>query len=321
MNLIILDLEWNQPLSRDRTVTEPVVLNGEIIRIGAVKTNERMEPVDTFSICVRPKFYKKIHFAVGKVTGLESSSLTFGQPFPLAFERFMEFCGDDPQILVWGTEDERVLRANVAVHRIDCTLPRFTDIQVIFARRITMDNRQYGVSAAVEHYGLPLDLKAHDALNDAIYTYRIAKEMQLMKYIPDEYEKILAEIEEEKRLQRELRFYRTFPGIESVDEGMKNRKITLCRCPECKGRMRRTRFTFISEKKAIAYAECADDGKYLVTLKFSLCPNGKYDVTRSFIIPSAQQKDEYDLMIARAEERARNDAAAADDMLEEAPLE
>ena len=134
MNLIILDLEWNQPLSRDKTITEPVVLNGEIIRIGAVKTNENMELIDTFSICVRPKFYKKIHFAVGRVTGLESSSLTYGQPFPAAFGKFMEFCGEDPQILVWGTEDERVLRTNIAVHGIECDMPRFMDIQVIFAR-------------------------------------------------------------------------------------------------------------------------------------------------------------------------------------------
>ncbi len=305
MNLVILDLEWNQPISRDRTVTEPVVLNGEIIRIGAVKTNENMEMLDTFSICVRPKFYKKIHFAVGRVTGLESSALTYGQPFAAAYEKFMSFCGEDPCILVWGTEDERVLRTNLAVHGIDdSVLPRFTDMQVIFARRVTKDNRQYGVSAAIEHYGLPLDLKAHDALNDAIYTYRIAKEMQLMQYIPDEYEKMLTEIEEEKRMQRELRFYRTFQGVESVKAGMKDRKITLCRCPECKGRMTRTKFTFISEKKAIAYAQCADDGEYLVTLKFSLCPDGKYDVTRSFTIPSAQQRDEYDLMIARANERA-----------------
>ena len=45
MYCIVLDLEWNQPFSTRSMVTTPVRLPGEIIQIGAVKLNERLEIV------------------------------------------------------------------------------------------------------------------------------------------------------------------------------------------------------------------------------------------------------------------------------------
>ncbi len=321
LNYIILDLEWNQPIGRGGMITEPVPLNGEIIRIGAVRTNDACELVDSFQICVRPKFYKRINRAVEKVTGLDSAALSFGRPFAAAYQSFLRFCGDDPVFITWGTEDEKVLRANLAVHGMDdSALPPFYDLQVIFSHRVTHDSRQYGVSAAVEHYGLPLDLKAHDALNDATYTYRIAREMGLARYIPAEYDKVLAEVEEERRIQRELRFYRTYTGIESVEAGIRSKKIITCRCPECKTKLRRTYFVFISERKAIAFAECPEDGEYLVTIKFSQVPNGTFDVTRSFTVPSPQQRAEYREVIDRYVEEIKAKKQAEQSEQEDDPL-
>ena len=37
MDYIVLDLEWNQPLSPQRMVREPFILGGEIIQFGAVR--------------------------------------------------------------------------------------------------------------------------------------------------------------------------------------------------------------------------------------------------------------------------------------------
>ena len=54
MNYIILDMEWNQALSREKMVHTPLTLRGEIIQIGAVKTNERFELIDKTRIAVRP---------------------------------------------------------------------------------------------------------------------------------------------------------------------------------------------------------------------------------------------------------------------------
>lgn len=37
MKFIVADLEWNRPLSKQRLITEPIKLGGEIIQFGAVK--------------------------------------------------------------------------------------------------------------------------------------------------------------------------------------------------------------------------------------------------------------------------------------------
>ena len=37
MNYVVLDLEWNQPLSPQRMIRKPIRLSGEIVQCGAVK--------------------------------------------------------------------------------------------------------------------------------------------------------------------------------------------------------------------------------------------------------------------------------------------
>lgn len=54
MNYIVLDLEWNQPVSNRRIVKTPIRLAGEIIQIGAVKLDENLKTIDTFEVMVAP---------------------------------------------------------------------------------------------------------------------------------------------------------------------------------------------------------------------------------------------------------------------------
>ena len=54
MNYIILDMEWNQAFDKSQMVTEPILLRGEIIEIGAVKTDENFNAIDAFKAYVRP---------------------------------------------------------------------------------------------------------------------------------------------------------------------------------------------------------------------------------------------------------------------------
>lgn len=51
MQYIVLDLEWNQAPSREKTVTTPVRLSGEIIQIGAVRVSEAGEILETLKPC------------------------------------------------------------------------------------------------------------------------------------------------------------------------------------------------------------------------------------------------------------------------------
>ena len=48
MEYIILDMEWNQPISKSQYIKEPVNLVGEIIQIGAVKLDSNFCVTDIF---------------------------------------------------------------------------------------------------------------------------------------------------------------------------------------------------------------------------------------------------------------------------------
>ena len=52
MDYVVLDLEWNQ--ASDSRDARNRLLTFEIIEIGAVKLNSRMEIVDTFEELIRP---------------------------------------------------------------------------------------------------------------------------------------------------------------------------------------------------------------------------------------------------------------------------
>ena len=65
MNYIVLDLEWNQ--AQDSWDARSKMLAFEIIEIGAVKLNSRMEIVDTFHELVRPQVYESMHRVTEKL--------------------------------------------------------------------------------------------------------------------------------------------------------------------------------------------------------------------------------------------------------------
>ena len=77
MNYIVVDLEWNQPLSFDTHVYRQVGdrLIFEMIQIGAVKVGENFEVIDSISIPIKPTHYVKIHPRIRKLTQLGKEEL------------------------------------------------------------------------------------------------------------------------------------------------------------------------------------------------------------------------------------------------------
>ncbi|MGN1105721.1 MAG: exonuclease domain-containing protein [Huintestinicola sp.] len=288
MNYIFLDMEWNQPHGRSNTVTVPVPLHGEIIRIGAVKVNENMQETDRIHVCVIPKYYKKMNSTVKRVTGLSGASITFGQKFPDAYKRFADWCGEDSVILTWGSEDEKMLDTNLLVHKLGISHPKFYDLQQIFAHRIMEDSRQYSLMAALEHYGITCELKAHDALNDAVYCSRIGLRMEFSRYL-EGYEEMLREAAQEKQ----EKYFRTFMNVKSVEAAMASRRITFCRCPKCRRIMKRQKWVFYSETSVINCCQCREHGEYYVRIKMKKCPDGTYAVTKKYTRMTAEYRDFY----------------------------
>ena len=80
MQYIVMDLEWNQsPKGRpmqDRGLTF------EIIEIGALKLNEKMEIIGEFQELVKPQLYPKIHEIIQEMVRIAPEELAAARTFP-----------------------------------------------------------------------------------------------------------------------------------------------------------------------------------------------------------------------------------------------
>ncbi len=89
MQYVVLDLEWNQAMSSKSPIYNrlPIHLRGEIIQIGAVKLNEDMTPGQEFQIDVKPVYFRKMHYKVKKLTGIDSERLSDACGFKEAMKK------------------------------------------------------------------------------------------------------------------------------------------------------------------------------------------------------------------------------------------
>ena len=97
MQYIVLDLEWNQPVSYQCSAYRKVGdrLLFEVIQFGAAKLDENLEIVDTISIPVHPTHYLTIHPRVKRMTGLSQEVLCDAPEFVEGCNQFLDWCGPD----------------------------------------------------------------------------------------------------------------------------------------------------------------------------------------------------------------------------------
>lgn len=183
MNYIIFDLEWNQCGSESEILTQPVCLPGEIIEIGAVKLNDAFEKVDELRLLIQPKYYPKLHHRIVSLTGLRDKDLAEkGLPFPQAYEKFMEFCGEEYCFMTWSRSDLPILVDNMLLHGIDISnLPDTYDLQRIFCNEIMRIPRKMALDDALKVLNEKGDI-AHDALNDSRNTALVCNHLDLEEY-------------------------------------------------------------------------------------------------------------------------------------------
>lgn len=179
MYYITLDLEWNQAYAQKALAVQRRLscrLRGEVIQIGAVKLDSRMNICGSYQIIVKPQYFKKLHRHVSELTGITQEQMDEGTPLPEAAERFKKWCGKDFVFLTWGPDDIPMLKENFNVHDISSGwLDKVYDLQVIFSRQTEDSTKQRSLEYAMEHFGLEQHLPAHDALNDAYFTALVAK--------------------------------------------------------------------------------------------------------------------------------------------------
>jgi len=188
MKYIIFDLEFNSPFKIDRKTKQlkkgntVTMCPQEIIEIGAVKVNANFEIEDTFQMFVKPQLYTKIHPKVKSKTGITIKDLEKGESILNTIETFREWISDEDFMLCsWGKDDINELIRNCKYFDINTEwITKFYDIQRSCMKHLNLPmSQQLGLKNAILQFNIEIDSKFHKALNDAIYTAKIFKEIDI----------------------------------------------------------------------------------------------------------------------------------------------
>ena len=188
MNIIVLDLEWNQNSGgkKERIINKPIF---EIIEIGAVKLNENYEIVDKFSQLIKPQIYHTMHKITADLINLQMKELNKGKSFPEVMDEFMKWCGEDYMFATWGPLDLLELQRNISYYQL---IPlsdgpiKFYDVQKLFSLEAIKEKTRKTLEFAIDYFQIEKDIPFHRAFSDAYYTAKVFQKMN-HKQLSDMY--------------------------------------------------------------------------------------------------------------------------------------
>lgn len=168
----------------------------EIIEIGAVKLNERLEIVDTFKQLILPKITKKLSGRCKSLTNITNEELKQnGIPFADAIKDFSRWSrGDGNVFMSWSNSDLYVLTNNYKTFLGNLNInfiTKYCDAQKYCMSFIERENNnQISLADCGEAFGIKIDTdKLHRALTDCYLTAECLKKVfdkdKLQNYIHD----------------------------------------------------------------------------------------------------------------------------------------
>ena len=282
MHYIVLDLEWNQPISYQSSVYRRIGsrLIFEMIQIGAVRLGEDLEISDAISIPIAPTHYLTIHPRIRRMTGLGPEELAGAPAFREALEQFVAWCGEDYVLLTWGCDDVSILYHNVRFFECgDIPLPPMCDIQKLFADVHGLKDRP-SLKSAMELTGIAADesMAFHNARNDAWYT------AQVFATLPEpaaalRYAQQPKDLLSKPRRTREKTSGETFPSVQAALASDTAAKPV---CPRC-GRILAMDGEYVrqSADKYIGVGKCRHHGRIMIQLRFHVDAEGRRVMRRT----------------------------------------
>ena len=178
MNYIVFDLEWNQSPGGKKYSNSRLPF--EIIEIGAVKMNEKREPVDVFQRLIKPQVYNWIHDSIHEVIHVDYHELENGIPFPRAIRNFLEWCGEEYRFFTWGNQDVMELQRNMKFYGLLDLLPgpvTYYDVQKLYSISYDDGTHRCALEHAIDELKIEKSRGFHRALADAWYTAKVLEKI------------------------------------------------------------------------------------------------------------------------------------------------
>lgn len=300
MAYIVFDMEWNQPMcaAQPRQGRNGVKLSGEIMQIGAVRLSANGEIDGTFSLCVKPHFYKRLNKRVRELTGITKEELMAADTFPAVFAQFDMFCGENPTLLTWGFDDVPILRQNLIAWDIGTEICETSyNLQTIFNKQTDGEKNQRSLAFALEYFGIVPELEAHDALHDAYHTALVAKRLDLEGGIASYGGGALGALWEHPLATD------SFYPYQNKRMAFADKHLAEIPCPTCRRALETAKWVTKGGNFYVATATCPDHGDFLGRIKFSHAGKETLSAVRSIYKGSDYGREHYEAVLAKSEKR------------------
>ena len=306
MYYITLDLEWNQAYAQKALAVQRQLssrLRGEVIQIGAVKLDKNMRICGSYQIIVKPRYFKKIHRHVSELTGITQEQMDVGTPLTEAAESFKKWCGEDFAFLTWGPDDIPMLKENFHVNGLDFNwLLNTYDLQQIFSRQTDGAAKQRSLEYAMEYFEIPMNLPAHDALNDAYFTALVARKLDVAEGIRT-YNDFRGEFLESGVIGDADA---GDDGYVTISEMLDDDIVKSPKCPICNKVMEaKDRVLHSKGQKYTFHFNCKKDGDMLLVLRLRRNFNDTWRAKRTIAIATDESLAEFQRGIERTAVRRK----------------
>ena len=318
MNLVVLDLEWNQAMSSKAEVFNhlPIHLRGEIIEIGAVKLNPDLSVGEEFTIDVRPVWFRRMHHKVKKITGFDKDRLAHGVGFPEAMSRLREWCGDDVTFLTWGWDDQGIFEQNIIIHDLDWDwIAGWVNLQMIYNLQTGGDKNQKSLASAMEHFEIEQTRTAHDALGDAYNTALVTTHLDMeegMRLYPMAEEILASRMPNYKppqdpELPLEALVHDASTGFESKADAFAEAKVHGLSCPVCETVQPGNRWISQSDGRYMNLFTCPEHGCFLSRIRLKKDPDSEsWTASRLVYEADEEMQDFYRAKLSQTRRRGRS---------------
>lgn len=327
---IVIDLEWNQAISKEQSESG---MPFEIIEIGAVKLDENMHIVSQFNSLIKPKVYRKLHHKTQEVTRLSIKELNQnGREFKKCIREFFKWCGEDYIFCTWGSMDLTELQRNIRFYGLEIPFARpllYYDLQKLYSVLYKGGTGMLALDNAVKERNISQRRPFHRAQDDAYYTALVMREMDMEsvkgQFSVDFY-RPPQKSGEEVLIQRDNEIEFVSRIYDTKEELLKDRTVTCMECWYCKKRLRKKIHWFSwNGKPYFALAYCPEHGYLRGRIKLRKSEDEKVFAVKTLHFTDEQgaeeirekQKDMYRKRRKKQRLWAKQQALEANKVLEE----
>ena len=179
-----------------------------------------------------------------------------------------------------------MLADNLELHGFDPQYGSdYVNLQLIYKNQVDSEHVQCSLSDAVEKLGIPMDAQAHDAMNDAWFTYEVCRRLDMKKG--------LAEYANMSPGQRPVIARETFRDISDIRHVTSDGKITSVPCPECGRTLSNGEWLSLGAVRKNNICTCPEHGEYLVKVVCKRAAADRWTVVRSVYRSDDEAKENY----------------------------